>query len=48
MNLRFTTTLATVGCVLLASCYPYNENPKKKLDPKSLQKEVVGPEQKKL
>jgi hypothetical protein len=48
MNLRFTTTLATVGCVLLASCYPYNENQQKKLNPKALQKAVVSPEQQKL
>jgi hypothetical protein len=48
MNLRLTTTLATVGCVLLASCYPYNENQQKKLNPKGLQKAVVSPEQQKL
>jgi hypothetical protein len=48
MNLRLITTLASVGCVLLASCYPYKENQQKKLNPKDLQKAVVTPGQQKL
>jgi hypothetical protein len=28
MIYRFSTGFAALGCVLLASCYPYNENPK--------------------
>lgn len=27
MTYRFSTGFAALGCVLLASCYPYNENP---------------------
>ena len=30
MNLRISTGLVAFGCILLASCYPYNENNKKK------------------
>ena len=34
MNLRFLTGFAALGCVLLASCTPYNEHPHKKPTPK--------------
>ena len=30
MNIRLSTGFAALGCVLLASCYPVNENPNQK------------------
>lgn len=48
MNLRLSTALATLGCVLLASCYPYDENKNKKATQKQAPKTVTTAEQQKL
>jgi hypothetical protein len=48
MNLRFSTAFATLGCVLLASCYPYDESQKKKPVEKPADKTVTSAEQQKL
>ena len=37
MKIRLSATLLSIGCILLASCYPYNEN-QSKLKNRSLQK----------
>lgn len=44
MNLRISTAFVAIGCLLLASCYPYNENDKKKT--KGTEKPAVTAEQK--
>lgn len=48
MNFRLTTGFVALGCVLLASCYPYNENrgtrPNRRPPPTS----VTAPEQQAL
>src|SRR6478752_5455717 len=38
MNFRFSTITAALGCVLLASCYPYDESRDRKQHPKPPQK----------
>jgi hypothetical protein len=48
MTFRLTTGLAALGCVLLASCYPYNENPQKKQGNKPPKKTVTTAEQQKI
>ncbi len=48
MNSRFTTAFATLGCVLLASCYPYDESLRKKTIEKPIDKTVTSAEQQKI
>ncbi len=48
MNLRFSTAIAALGCVFLASCYPYNENQHKKQNTKPAEKSLTSAEQQKL
>lgn len=48
MNLRLSTVFAAFSCVLLASCYPYNENQHRKPPAKPAQKTVTSPDQQKV
>ena len=48
MKLRFSTSIAALACVLIASCYPYNENQQKKQPTKPAEKTVTSPEQQKI
>ncbi len=48
MNLRFSTVSAALGCILLASCYPYNENRGKKQSTKPPEKTVSSQDQQKI
>lgn len=48
MNFRFLTGLTALGCVLLASCTPYNEHPNKKPTQKAAQKSATTAEQQKI
>ncbi len=49
MKFRFFTAFAALGCVLLASCYPYDESKNKKpAPPKQTQKTLTTAEQQKL
>ena len=49
MHFRFSTAFAAFGCVLLASCYPYDENKNKKpAPPKQTQKTMTPAEQQKV
>ena len=48
MNFRLSLAFATLGCVLLASCYPVNENPKEKKVAKPAEKTATTPEPEKL
>lgn len=48
MNSRFTTAFAALGCVLLASCYPYDESRGQKTAQKKPDQTVTSPEQQKL
>lgn len=48
MNLRLSTGLAALSCVLLASCYPYNEHPQKKKATKTPEKIATTPDPQKL
>lgn len=48
MNVRFSTAFAALGCVLIASCYPYDESQRNKPAPKAPQKTVTSPEQQKV
>lgn len=48
MNSRFTTAFAALGCVLLASCYPYDESQGRKAAQKKPDQTVTSPEQQKL
>ncbi len=48
MNLRSSTVFAALGCVSLASCYPYNEDQNKKTPAKPAQKTVTSPDQQKV
>lgn len=49
MKFRFSTAFAALGCVLLASCYPYDESKNKKpAPPKQTQKTLTTAEQQKL
>ncbi len=48
MKIHFSTVFAALGCVLLASCYPYDESRNKKQAPKPTQKTMTAAEQQKL
>jgi hypothetical protein len=48
MNLRLSTGIAALSCVVLASCYPYNENPHKKKPAKTPEKIATTPDPQKL
>ena len=48
MTLRLSTCFVALGCALLASCYPYNENSQKKPSNKPPEKTLTAAEQKKL
>ena len=48
MKIHFSTAFAALGCVLLASCYPYDESKNKKQAPKQTQKTMTAAEQQKL
>jgi len=49
MQFRFSTAFAALGCVLLASCYPYDESKNRKpAPPKQTQKSLTAAEQQKL
>ena len=48
MIFRLSTAFAALGCVLLASCYPYNENPQKKPATKPAEKTLTAAEQQKV
>lgn len=49
MSFRFSTAVAALGCVLLASCYPYDESRHRRpAPPKQTQKTVTAAEQQKL
>lgn len=48
MNFRFSTSIAALGCVLLASCYPYDESKDKKQAQQPTQKNPTAAEQQKI
>ncbi len=48
MNLRFTSGFAALGCVLLASCYPYNENMNRQHPQNQGQKPATAADQQKI
>lgn len=48
MNLRFLTGFAALGCVLFASCTPFNEQQNKKPAQKPAQKTATAAEQQKI
>ena len=48
MNLRLLTGFAALGCLLFASCTPYNEQQNKKATRKSAQKTATTAEQQKI
>ncbi|HEX7260523.1 MAG TPA: hypothetical protein VF258_01795 [Luteolibacter sp.] len=48
MNFRLSSIIATLGCVLLASCYPYDESKHKQPTQPTKQKTVTTPEQQKI
>jgi hypothetical protein len=48
MTFRLTTGFAALGCVLLASCYPWDENPQKRRGSKPPEKTVTTAEQQKI
>ncbi len=48
MNLRFATATAALGCILLASCYPYNENRGRNQSAKPPEKTVSSQDQQKI
>jgi hypothetical protein len=48
MTLRLSTGFAALGCVLLASCYPYNEHPQQKPGGKPPEKTLTPAEQQKV
>ncbi len=48
MTFRFSTGIATLGCVLLASCYPYDESQGKKQPTKPPEKTLTAAEQQKV
>lgn len=48
MNFRLTSIIATLGCVLLASCYPYDESKQQKPNQNPKQKTVTTAEQQKI
>jgi len=48
MTFRFSTGFAALGCVLLASCYPYDESQGKKPPTKPAEKTLTAAEQQKV
>lgn len=48
MNFRFLPAFAALGCILLASCYPYDESQRNKPAQKAPQKTVTSAEQQKV
>lgn len=48
MNLHFSTAFVALGCIFLASCYPYDESQRNKPTPKTPQKTVSSPDQQKV
>lgn len=48
MTIRLSSVFAALGCVLLASCYPYNENQGKKPPGKPPEKTLTAAEQQKI
>lgn len=48
MSIRLSTGFATLGCVLLASCYPVNENPQDKTATKTPEKTATTQDPQKL
>lgn len=48
MTIRFSTGFAALGCVLLASCYPYNENPQHRPGHRTADKTPTAAEQQKI
>lgn len=48
MNFRFSTAAAALGCILLASCYPYEERPRRRPEPNPRQKSISSGEQQKI
>ncbi len=48
MNLRFLTGFAALGCVLFASCTPFNEQQNRRPTQKPAQKTVTAAEQQKI
>ncbi len=48
MNIRFSTASAALGCILLASCYPYNENRGRNQATKPPEKTVTSQDQQKI
>jgi hypothetical protein len=48
MTFRLTSGFLALGCVLLASCYPYDENPQKRRGNKPPEKTVTSAEQQKI
>lgn len=48
MKIYLSTVFAALGCVLLASCYPYDESKNKRQPPKQTQKTLTAAEQQKL
>lgn len=48
MKLRTSTAFAVLGCVVLASCYPYNENRYRKPDGNQRKTTVTSAEQQKI
>lgn len=45
MNLRFSTLVPALGCVLLASCYPYDESQGRRQGTRPPQRTITSPEQ---
>lgn len=48
MTPRLTTGFIAIGCVLMASCYPYNENSQKPVKKTPPGQTVTSPEQQKI
>lgn len=48
MKIHFSTACAALSCLLLASCYPYKENPGKKPAGKPPEKTVTSEQQQKI
>jgi outer membrane biosynthesis protein TonB len=48
MNSRLITVIAALGCVLLASCYPYDESKDKKPTRRHAPQTVTSPDQQKI
>lgn len=48
MKIQFSTAFAALGCILLASCYPYNENRGRRQAVKPPEKSVSSADQQKI